>query len=343
MQDISVGEPAFDRDFVIQGNDEERTRWLLSNPRIRMLLQAQPDVRMTVKDDEGWFAATFPDGVDELHFAAYGVVKDLNRLKGLYDLFAETLNHLAHLDSAYLDDESLHLEALRGPGGVIEHGGTVLWEGESPRVAAAAGLGRLRSRRAAPVLAAVVQQSTEGPLLCTALRALGEIGDLTAAVVIIPHLGAPEPVRGHAAAALRELGRGAQVELFQRILRRGEGDPRELVEQRLAYVRALTRALRSSISMEAGHAAKALRELGAVEALPALREAARTHRSAEYARDVVRTRIDEAIRDLEKRQSLPRPSTTPHQETDDLPLPADASHPPPSDGATLPRASSEPP
>jgi hypothetical protein len=47
-----------------------------------------------VKDDEGWFGTKFPDGVDELHFAVAGVIKDIDRLKGLYDLFAETLDEL---------------------------------------------------------------------------------------------------------------------------------------------------------------------------------------------------------------------------------------------------------
>ncbi len=42
----------------------------------------------------------FPGGVDELYCRVSGVVKDLDRLKSLYYLFAEMLNHLCHIGSA---------------------------------------------------------------------------------------------------------------------------------------------------------------------------------------------------------------------------------------------------
>jgi len=48
-------------------------------------------VQFTVKDDEGWFSTAFPKGVDELYFSVVGVIKDVERLKSLYYLFAEVL------------------------------------------------------------------------------------------------------------------------------------------------------------------------------------------------------------------------------------------------------------
>ena len=53
-----------------------------------------------MKDDEGWFGSTFPDGVDELHFAVTGVIKDIDRLKLIFDLFAETLDQLTRMGAA---------------------------------------------------------------------------------------------------------------------------------------------------------------------------------------------------------------------------------------------------
>lgn len=100
-QDIEVGDEAFDRDFIIQGTDESRVRQLFANPRIRELIAVQPEMRLTVKDDEGWFGAKFPDGVDELLFVVGGVIKDVERLQRLYDLFAETLDELCRMGSAY--------------------------------------------------------------------------------------------------------------------------------------------------------------------------------------------------------------------------------------------------
>jgi hypothetical protein len=101
MQDIEIGDEAFDRDFVVKAGDESRVRELLSAPRIRELIAAQPDINFSVKDDEGWFGAKFPEGVDELHFVVGGVIKDIERLKLLYELFSETLDQLCRMGAAY--------------------------------------------------------------------------------------------------------------------------------------------------------------------------------------------------------------------------------------------------
>lgn len=109
MQDVEVGHPQFDADFVIKGNDEKKLRELFANPQLRSLISFQPAIQLTVKDDEGWFGTTFPEGVDELYFQAGGVIKDLDRLKLLYDLFAETLEHLCRIGSAYEGDPKVVL------------------------------------------------------------------------------------------------------------------------------------------------------------------------------------------------------------------------------------------
>jgi hypothetical protein len=101
MQDVEVGHEAFDRDFVIKGTHEGRLRLLFANERIRELLSAQREVKFTVKDDEGWCGTSFPDRVDELSFTVTGVIKDIDRLKSLYELFAETLDQLCRIGSAY--------------------------------------------------------------------------------------------------------------------------------------------------------------------------------------------------------------------------------------------------
>lgn len=101
MQDVTVGYEDFDRDFVIKGNDEEKLRQLFSNQRIRDLIAAQPEIHFSVQDDDGnvW-TKMFPAGVDELKFQVAGVIKDLERLKLLYELFAETLDELCRMGSA---------------------------------------------------------------------------------------------------------------------------------------------------------------------------------------------------------------------------------------------------
>jgi hypothetical protein len=109
MQDIEIGDPEFDREFIIKSNFETKAIVFFSNEKIRRLIQAQPSIRLEVKDGEGWFGATFPEGVDELYFQVTGVIKDLERLKSLYALFSEVLHHLCHIGSAYENDPHISL------------------------------------------------------------------------------------------------------------------------------------------------------------------------------------------------------------------------------------------
>ncbi len=107
MQDVEVGFPDFDDKFIIQGNDESKLQLLFKNSKIRQLIDVQPEISLEVKDDDGWFAAKFPEGVDQLSFKVIGVIKDIERLKLLYELFAEVLNHLCVIGSAYEDNPNV--------------------------------------------------------------------------------------------------------------------------------------------------------------------------------------------------------------------------------------------
>ena len=109
VQDIEIGEDSFDEQFVIQGNMEDRIRAMLRRPELRKLIEAQPDICFEVRDDEGWFGAKFPEGVDELHFLAHGVIKDLEQLRSLYKLFAEILDYLYSTGSACAREPGVRL------------------------------------------------------------------------------------------------------------------------------------------------------------------------------------------------------------------------------------------
>ena len=109
MQDIEVGDPEFDEAFIIKGNDESKVRDLFSNSKIRQMIQAQPRIRLEVKDSEGWFGPKFPEDVDELHFQVVGVIKDVERLKALFDLFATVLDQLCRIGSAYKQEPGITL------------------------------------------------------------------------------------------------------------------------------------------------------------------------------------------------------------------------------------------
>jgi len=106
-QDVEIGNADFDREFVVKTNDEAKVRQLFSNVRVRTLLQANPSVHMLIKESEGTYGADYPPDVDELYLEVIGIVRRAERLRSLYELFSETLNHLCHLDSAYADDPHL--------------------------------------------------------------------------------------------------------------------------------------------------------------------------------------------------------------------------------------------
>lgn len=109
MQDVEIGEPEFDDAYIIKGKDEEKLRKLFANARIRQLIGQQSQIHLSVQHEKSWFKAKFPEGVDELYFREMGTIKDIERLKALYDLFAEVLDHLCKIDPAYEDDPGVEL------------------------------------------------------------------------------------------------------------------------------------------------------------------------------------------------------------------------------------------
>jgi hypothetical protein len=110
MQDIELGDSFFDDNFIIQGEPEIKVVKLFSNRKIKELIQKQPSIHLEVKDDEGWFASKFPDGVDELFFQVVGVIKDKELLKNLFDLFTNVLEELCRIGSAYEKDPNFSLK-----------------------------------------------------------------------------------------------------------------------------------------------------------------------------------------------------------------------------------------
>lgn len=111
-QDIDLGVGDFDRDFVIQGNDEARVRALLADPALRAMFAAQPRVMVQVVDNEGLFGASYGESVDILEFVEGGVIKDVQRLRGLFSLFAVLLRALNADKISFLEVPPAELPAV---------------------------------------------------------------------------------------------------------------------------------------------------------------------------------------------------------------------------------------
>ena len=107
MQDVEIGYPDFDRDFIIQGNDPHKLRQLFTHERIMRLIAWQPAIHLWNIEDTSWITDEWGEGLNELSFQTVGIIEELDRLYDLYELFAEILNHLCHIGSAYEDDPLL--------------------------------------------------------------------------------------------------------------------------------------------------------------------------------------------------------------------------------------------
>jgi hypothetical protein len=82
MQDIHVGDPKFDRAFVVQASDEKRLRGILADAGLRAILTAEPQVEVSLRASEADPATT------EVVLEVPDRVKDGARLRRLYDAFA---------------------------------------------------------------------------------------------------------------------------------------------------------------------------------------------------------------------------------------------------------------
>ena len=335
MQDIEIGHPRFDEEFVIKGNAPGRVRRFFDNGKIRRLIAAQPKIRLSVKAHEGWLSK-FPAGVDELHFQSTGVIKDLAQLRTLFDLFAEVLQELCHEGEAYEDDVGIHIRRLSAPGGEIKDK-YLLWEGDGPRRDAAAALGRLGNPEAIPTLASVLRDE-DAPLRAGAIEALAQIRHPDAIGPLIPLLGDIReadgtPVQERVAAALRQLGAGDRVDVVLAAL---GGDFGPLMADDGAYRAQMVAALEGALDGPSGkHAANALAGIHAVEALPRLRAVLRSIGAQEGSGPAVSA----AVRRLEARAALPRAASAAEVGLDTLPRSARAPGP---DSGTLPRGSRAP-
>ncbi|MEL6625337.1 MAG: DUF3137 domain-containing protein [Bacteroidota bacterium] len=102
MQDVEVGDPYFDKDFVIQGNDIRKLKMFFKHTEIKDLIMHQPNILLKIREDEDkLFAPPFPKGINEVYFESRGIIKNIEQLHDLFELFALTLDHLHHIGTAW--------------------------------------------------------------------------------------------------------------------------------------------------------------------------------------------------------------------------------------------------
>ena len=91
VQDIEIGDSKFDRNFIIQSDDENKVMRLFSGNHIREASYFPDVLEITIDSDGGFWTTTFPEGAKELCMTVSGITWDANSYKSLVKLSGEVL------------------------------------------------------------------------------------------------------------------------------------------------------------------------------------------------------------------------------------------------------------
>ena len=97
---MESGDAEFDELFTMKSNDEQTMKRLLSSPLIKELFCKQRSIDMKIVDDPGYFKKYYPENVNELTFSVSNVIKDVERLKSLFQLFCALLTDFTEIGIA---------------------------------------------------------------------------------------------------------------------------------------------------------------------------------------------------------------------------------------------------
>ena len=105
MQHIEVDDIEISERFILQGNDEWKFRELVGDPTIAALvIKHLKKSSLEVKDKEGWPISRYPAETDLLYYCTQGIVRDVDQLRGLIDLFAAIFARLEQMGATVRED-----------------------------------------------------------------------------------------------------------------------------------------------------------------------------------------------------------------------------------------------
>ena len=94
--EIETGDPNFDRRFLTNGSNSEKVTALFAKPEIRSLMFRQPKINLDAKRRGRKSGPT----EFRLGFQERGTILNLDRLRGLFQLFVVTLDQMVEIGSA---------------------------------------------------------------------------------------------------------------------------------------------------------------------------------------------------------------------------------------------------
>ena len=104
LQDIVIGEATFDKEFIVQGSNEQLLKELFADAPLRAAYLGQKSVNISIVDHQHkLFGITPPRGVNVLTFAEKGAINSFERLTSVLELMTRTIERLAHVEVASRD------------------------------------------------------------------------------------------------------------------------------------------------------------------------------------------------------------------------------------------------
>lgn len=103
MQDIEIGDPEFDAEFIIKGNDEKVVKQILEPQPMRRALLDEPSLQLsasTEKDSKAPSSRALHDHNSTLTVRCQGAVDDFERLKTIYELVWAMLDQFVRAGTA---------------------------------------------------------------------------------------------------------------------------------------------------------------------------------------------------------------------------------------------------
>ena len=108
MQDIETGDPDFDRDFIIKGNQPGKIGALFSDFRVKKILHQLGRPQFYIEKRRGFGKNRIPEGLSQLYFLQLGRIKDKAKLRLYFQLFTTVLDDMANM--GVTDKRSIELE-----------------------------------------------------------------------------------------------------------------------------------------------------------------------------------------------------------------------------------------
>ena len=106
-QDVKIGFDEFDKAFIIKSNDDYKIFELLKSESLRNLIEALDVVNLEVSSNVGIREEKLPENEYELCYYSDTTINDIEKLKGIYELFQAMINRLLDIKAIKAKAEPL--------------------------------------------------------------------------------------------------------------------------------------------------------------------------------------------------------------------------------------------